>query len=95
MCLIRYERVPLFPTQTVTVTTHVPRGRQDSFSEEPSQPESAKEQRSNEATFPCPQLLQLQAWHHLTVVVSKTMRSRAKVTVYVDSVSVGSEKVGN
>lgn len=79
--------------QMLTVTTHVSRGRQDSVSEDPSQLEAAKEHKSEEATFPCPSLLQLHTWHHLTVVVNKTLRSRAKVLAYVNSVSIGSEKV--
>ncbi len=78
----------------LTVTTLLPRGRMDSVSDDALQVDSPREQKSEEAVFHCPSLLHLQTWHSLVVVVSKTMRSRAKVTVYVDSVNVGSDKVG-
>ena len=80
-------------TQTLSVTTHIPRDRRDAVTEDILTKPDSKE-KVEEVTFSCPQVFQVQTWHHVVIVVNKTLRGKARVTLYVDSNQIGApEKV--
>lgn len=76
------------PLQTLTVTIQSSKDqRRDSVSDD------TKSDKVESVSFPCPQLGRLQTWHHVMVTVSKTLRQKAKVSLYVDGLSLGVQKV--
>lgn len=77
----------LLPLQTLTVTIQGRDQRRDSVSDD------TKSDKVEVVSFPCPQLGRLQTWHHVIVTVSKTLRQKAKVSLYVDGISLGVQKV--
>ena len=76
------------PLQTLTVTIQSSKDqRRDSASDD------TKSDKVESVSFPCSQLGRLQTWHHVIVTVSKTLRQKAKVSLYVDGLSLGIQKV--
>ena len=44
-------------------------------------------------SFNCPQLGHLQVWHHVVVSMAKTLRQKSKVSLFMDGVPLGVQKV--
>ena len=44
-------------------------------------------------SFNCPQFGHLQAWHHVVVTMAKTLRQKSKVSLFMDGVPLGVQKV--
>ena len=55
--------------------------------------DDARSDRVETVSFPCPQLTQLQVWHHAVVTVAKTMRQKSKVSLFMDGMQLGVQKV--
>ena len=52
-----------------------------------------KPEKVDTVSFPCPQLGHLQVWHHVVVTMAKTLRQRSKVSLFMDGISLGVQKV--
>ena len=52
-----------------------------------------KADRIDTVQFHCPQLGHLQVWHHVVVTMAKTLRQRSKVSLFMDGVPLGVQKV--
>ena len=49
----------------------------------------------NEAVFNCSKLFEAQSWNHLVVCVQKPgVKGKAKATVYINGLPIGTQRVG-
>ena len=63
------------------------------FSPPPSPLPPSPPSQTDEAVFECPQLFQLQNWHHVVMVINKSLRGRSKVTLFIDGIMIKTLKV--
>ena len=76
------------PPQSLTVTTQSGEEQRREYLTD-----DAKSDKVDAVTFPCPLLGQLEAWHHVVVTVAKTLRQKSKVSLFMDGLPLGVQKV--
>ena len=52
-----------------------------------------KSDRIDTVSFPCPALGIQQTWHHVVVTMAKTLRQKSKVSLLMDGIPLGVQKV--
>ena len=57
--------------------------------------DDTKTDKIETVNFSCPQLGHLQLWHHIVVTMTKTLRQKSKVSLFMDGVPLGVQKVHN
>ena len=77
--------------QIVTVTLQS--SKKEQLLRDSSVTEDHKSDRVDTVSFPCPQLGQLQTWHHVVVTVAKTLRQKSRVSLFVDGLPLGVQKM--
>ena len=55
--------------------------------------DDSKSDRVDTVSFPCPQLSHLQTWHHVVVTMARTLRQKSKVSLFMDGMPLGVQKV--